>query len=209
MNIFIIGDKYQKGMKSKGCPALIPINKSTNIVQNQYKILKSIFPEANIIYISGFEYKKIQNFLTEHEEIELNLIINYNFNDYHDVDSLSNALDYFDDDSIIISGYHILNKKIFRDFNNVFDSQIFVSENKIGELGCIIHDDVVKNIGFDLSNYLTNIYYIKHQDAQIIKNYIEDKKFRNYFLFEIINILIDESIVFKPHFITQKLLYDK
>ena len=37
MNIIILGDKYEKGMKSKGCQALIPYSSRVLMVEHQIK----------------------------------------------------------------------------------------------------------------------------------------------------------------------------
>ena len=209
MNIIIIGDKYQKGMKSKGCPALISINKKTNILENQYKILKDSFPNSNIIYIGGFESKKIQNYLLENKNIKLELVINTAFNDYHEINSLCTVLEHLNTDILIISGYHVFNNKAFKNFNKLIGSQIFISKDMKNDIGCIISNDTIKNIALDLPNSLTNIYYISKADIEVFKDYINNIKFKNYFLFEIINNLIDKSTIFKPHFMNNTYIYDK
>ena len=71
MNIIILGDKYQKRMKSRGCVGLIKYN-NKNIISHQYKTLHSIFPNANIIYVYGFDNKRFISYINK------NILILYN-----------------------------------------------------------------------------------------------------------------------------------
>lgn len=200
MNIIILGDKYQKGMKSRGCPALIKISKTSNILQQQYKILHSLFPGSKIIYVSGFEHKKIQNFLI-HNKLPITLLYNDKYEEYNDTYSLSLASEYLNTKTIIIFGYHILQKKIFHKFHSGDESQIFVSnKSTTNSVGCTIDNNKILNISFDLPHVLNNIYYLTKKDVEKLREYVQNFNFRNYFLFEIMNKLIDNKIIFKTFF---------
>ena len=62
MNCIILADKFDRGMKSRGCSSLIPVSNNKLLIQDQYSKLKKVFPESKIIYIYGHESKKIENF---------------------------------------------------------------------------------------------------------------------------------------------------
>lgn len=199
MNIIILGDKYQKGMKSKGCPALIRLSKNSNILQNQYSILTKQFPQSKIIYVAGFEFKKIQTFLTN-ELPDIVLINNDKYNDYNDSYALSLVENYLNSDTLIIFGYHILSNKMFSKFDKKNGSQVFISDDSNSTIGCVLDNNRIINISFNLPNTLNNIYYLNNQATEYMKNYTQNIDFRNYFIFEIINLLSDKNIVFKTFF---------
>lgn len=200
MNIIILGDKYQKGMKSRGCPALIKISKTSNILQRQYKILHSLFPDADIIYVAGFEYRKIQNFVC-HSKLPITLLYNDKYEEYNDTYSLSLANEYLNTNTMIIFGYHILHKKLFHKFQSKDESQIFVSnKSALGTVGCTIDNNKILNISLDLPYALHNVYYFSSKDILSLKAHVQNFNFRNYFLFEIMNKLIDNQIIFKTFF---------
>lgn len=202
MNVLIIGDKYQKGMKSKGCPALIKVKNYANILEQQYSVLNDFFPNNNIIYVAGFEFKKVQNFLNENK-LNIKLIHNEKYNDYNDTYALSLAANFLDPNmgTLIFFGYHLLSTRILDKFNKRRGSQIFLSKSSQSDIGCIIEKDIVTNISFDLPNKINNIYYICQKDMLQIKSLINNPSFKNYFLFEAINYLIDNKIIFKHFFI--------
>jgi CTP:phosphocholine cytidylyltransferase-like protein len=205
MNIIILGDKFQKRMKSKGCVALIENNKKP-VVHNQYHTLKHIFPQANIIYIYGFEAKKFQNYIDKNykEYPDLKIIYNSHYDNYNSSYSLSLASDFLDSNCLIMFGDIVLNKNLFAKFNIDNNSQVFLSHNKTYKLGCTIADSGLCNIDYDLNNYLYNIYYVQNIDGKNLKNIVKNSNYYNCFVFELMNKLIEENIIIKPLFIDSK-----
>lgn len=209
MNTIIIGDKYQKGMKSRGCPGLLKINKTTNIIEQQYTLLRKSFDDNNITYVGGFEFRKLQNFLTttvkDKAKLDIKLLFNEKYEEYNELHALSLAIDEITDDTIIMSGYTVLDKKTLYNLNKQNYSQVMISKHNTSKSpGCIIDHNSVTNISFDLPNSIVNSFFIKKKDVHILKEYLQNSLYRNYFLFEIINKLIDEQVIFKPLFVSEK-----
>lgn len=200
MNIIIIGDRFQKRMKSKGCVALIKNQKNT-ILQDQYQILKKVFPQSKIIYIYGFDGKRLQSFLNKHKELsDIKTLYNKDYELYNTIHSLSLAKDYLDDQCLIIPGDCKLTKKIFNKFDTSGGSQIFIDNDHNNDIGCILYDNSIHNIAYDLDNKLADIYYLTQQHAKLLKTFVENESIKNYFLFEIINKIIDQQHIIKPYF---------
>lgn len=204
MNFIILGDKYQKGMKSKGCVGLIKVNKTQNIFENQYKIIKAFYPSANIIYVHGFESKKFTNFLSKNQYSDIKHYYNDKYETNNQTFSLSLAQEFLNNDCFIMFGDNILNKSIFNKFNSKLGSQVFITHDSSNEIGCIINDNIVENISFDLDNTLSNIYYISKDAVNLLASLVSDKKHYNSFIFEMINKTIDIGICFKPHYLNKK-----
>lgn len=198
MNCVILGDKYQKGMKSKGCAALIRANKQYNLLENQYFTLKSIFPDIKINYIYGFDNKKFLDYIDK-SEIPLKIIYNDHYHKYNHIFSLGLVSELFNDNLLIVDGYKLLTKKIFKKFN-CNNSQVFVNkEHDQDSVGCVINKSGnIENFNFDLANSLENIYYIDKECSIAMKSFIENKYHYNHFIFEILNKLIDHGFIFKP-----------
>ena len=201
MNIIIVGDKYQKGMKSKGCAALIKSKNRHTIIEQQYNVCKNIFPDSKIIYVGGFEFKKIQLFLNENTNIDIELIYNDHYEKYNDVYSLSLVSDYFDNDVLITFGYNLLSNSTFKNFIANDSSKVFIDQNSCLNIGCVIQNGVVSNITYDLPNSISNLYYLNKPDANVMAEYLTNEKYYNHFLFELINNLIDKNTTIHPHYI--------
>lgn len=201
MNFIIIGDKFQKRMKSKGCVALIKKHNRTNI-EHQYKVINDLFPKAKIIYIHGFESKKFLSFLDKHNHLKDNIVALHNplYDKYNNSYSLFLAKEYLKNDSIILFGDHIPNKKIFNKFSNKH-SQVFVNNKNKSRLGCVIHNDKIENISYDLDNYLLEVYFLSKQHYNTTRSILDNPKNYNCFIFEIFNKLIDANEKIIPRFV--------
>lgn len=205
MNIIILGDKFQKRMKSKGCVGLLENNKKT-LLHNQYQNIKAVFPEAKVVYVYGFEAKRFQNYIENHNTDYSDLVIinNSNYDSYNSAYSLSLASHLLDTDCIIVFGDTILNKNILARFSVKNGSQIFLSYNKTYKLGCTIVDSRLVNIDYDLNNYLYNMYYLQKTDVGSLQKIVNNKNNHNCFIFELMNKLLEDNINIKPFFIDSK-----
>lgn len=208
MNFIILGDRYQKGKKSQGCPGLIKINRSMTVLDHQYKIIKSVFKKAKIIYVAGFEYKKISNFITA-KYSDIICINNTHYDIYNEGYSIKLLKNIQLADTLIILGYTFLDNNTFREFQTTNGSQVFISENIESSLGCIINNNQIENISFDLDNYLRNIYYLTRKDVKLILDMMNSNKYYNYFLFELVNKLIDAGSIINPFKCKQTILKSK
>jgi hypothetical protein len=201
INIIILGDKYQKGKKSKGCPALIYQDKKT-ILEHQINSIDKIIPNNKITYVCGFENEKLKIFIEKNNLTnKVSLIENKDYLKYNESYSLGLAIENITNANpiLILSGYYIPH---INNFNSIdlSKSTIFIDTNKKTKLGCIINNDkIVENIFFDLENYIQDIYLIQKSGADRIKNLLSTKMYNNAFLFEIINNLIDAGSVFYTH----------
>jgi choline kinase len=201
MNCIILGDKFQKRMKSKGCVGLIKVN-NKSIIQNQYKIINQVFPEVNVVYVYGFEHKRFQSFLSNKTSGLDNLtsIYNHSFEKYNNAYSLSLVEDFLNDDCMIFFGDLILSRKTFDKFMPQNGSQIFINQKNKNRLGCVINNSKIENIAYDLDNYLSEIYFLTKNHSIMIKDLLKNKINHNCFIFEIINKLIDMDQTISPLF---------
>jgi len=202
MNFIILGDKFQKRMKSKGCVGLIKINQK-NILQLQYRNIKKTFPTAKIIYVCGFESKKLLSFIEKYKDQFPDLVgvYNRNYEIYNNAYSLYLALSQCDEECCILFGDNILDYKHLGHINQTSGCKALIDKQMKNKLGCIINQDHnIENICYDLDNYLCEVYYIPKNYIDLIKKMLENKTYHNYFIFEFINKLIDQ-IDFYPFFV--------
>lgn len=197
MNFIILADKYQKGMKSKGAVGLIKVNRKSTVFENQYEIIKSCFKKSKIIYVYGFDSKKINLFFDSKKYKDVIRIYNEKYEDLNYSYSLSLASEYMTKDFFVLFGDAILKKEIFSDFVSNNGSQIYINKKEKAKLGCILDsNNIVQNISFDLENYISDMYYIHNKDNQILQSLVNETKYNNCFVFEIINKMIDAGVVF-------------
>lgn len=199
MNCIILGDKYQKGMKSKGCSALIKSNKQSTIIENQYYVLTSIFDKLNITYVCGFDSKRLNEFIQE-KDYEFDIVYNKQYDQYNDGYSLNLASASLNDETLILLGYQTLSNKIAKKINRLNDdSSVFITEDHAeSKVGCVIYDSNITTFSFGLDNYVHDIYYLNQKCSKYLKNILSTNKYNNYFIFELLNHLIDSGLNIKP-----------
>jgi choline kinase len=205
MNFIILGDKFQKRMKSRGCVGLITVN-NKSIIQHQYDSIKKCFPSSNIIYVYGFENRKFNSFIDKNNiKNNIHSVYNEYYDTYNQGYSLNLVKEFFNKECFILLGDNILNYKIFHNFKN-HNSQVFINVKQKNALGCVINHNCINNISYDLDNYISDIYYLSGEHALLLQKLIESPKHYNYFLFELINKLIDGNETIQPFYINQKQL---
>lgn len=197
MNFIILADRYIKGMKSKGGTGLVKVNSRYNLFETQYKIITKNFKNAKIIYVYGFDSKKIAHFFDKKKYTNVIPVLNENYEKYNNTYSLSLAKKYMDKDFFVLFGYSIFKKEIFQDFTQNH-TQVFVNNKTKNHIGCVINDETVNHICFDLTNYLMDIYYVSKKDSPLMKELSTTPKYKNCFIFELLNKMIDLGVEVKP-----------
>jgi len=195
MNFIILGDKFQKRRKTKGCPGLFRLDKET-IIEHQYKTITKNFINPNIVYIYGFDAKRLVSFIDETDSLsnKIALVHNSFHHVYNYAYSLYLAKDYLNKDTFILFGDSVIDKNFFKYIDTHKGSQIVITNKKTGSLGCVIQNRFIQNIFYDLDNHIEEIYFLKKQDACILADILNDTVYHNYFIFELINKLIDKNI---------------
>lgn len=198
MNCIIVGDKYQKGMKSKGCSALMRTGKRGTLLNSQYEILNNSFDHIPITYIYGFDSKRLLEFVQEND-YRMDMVYNENHDKYNESFSVNLASDKLDDETLIVLGYQTLTPKTFKKFNNLEKSGVFISgADHKPKVGCVILDNNITTLNFDLDNPIHDIYYLNRECSAALKELLQTQRYHNYFLFELLNKLIDKGLQIRP-----------
>lgn len=212
MNFIIIADKYKRGMKSKGAVGLIKLNQRYNIFEKQYNVIRKNFKRHKIIYIYGFDNKKVESYFDNNKKkfSNVQLVYNDSYADYGCVYALSKAIPYMNNDFFILNGDSVFKSEVFSSFKPSGCSQIYVNPKEKYKLGCVINDNqLISNIAFDIDNYLMDIFYIHKKDSKSLKEYCQIEKYRNYFIFEVLNKMIDNGNQFKANICSKKNMSSK
>lgn len=202
MNCIILGDKYQSGMKSKGCAALLKMTKKNTNIDQQCAALSSIYANPNILYVYGFDNKKFLEFINK-SKLSLKAVYNEHYSIYNEAFSLSLAKYALNDASLIINGYQKINKTMLKKIKTDTQySYVFVDKTATAcadSVGCIINkDNCIESLNLDLGNYVKNMYYLNKDCCKTLCKILENKKNYNNFIFELLNKLIDRGHKIKP-----------
>lgn len=202
MNFIILADKFQKGMKSKGAVGLLNINKRQTVIDHQYSLIKNKYPESKIIYVYGFDAKRVRSYSSKRKQ-DIEYIYNKDYENKNYAYSLYLAEKYLDEECFIAFGDTVFRSNLFKNLLNN-ESQIFVNKLIVNDLGCVINNNIVSHISFGLKNYIGDMYFLTKESSHVIKDILSNARYHNYFIFELINKSIDEGAVFYPYYGSKK-----
>jgi choline kinase len=150
--------------------------------------------------VYGFDSKRFTSYLKKNFLNYQNLKSFYNseYDRYNNVYSLNLIQEYLNDDCIILFGDNIIKPNTFKTFQSTDETQVFINSKIKTRLGCIIQNNTIYNISYDLDNYLSEIYFIPKNQIDIFKKLISNPINHNHFIFEIINKMIDLNLRITP-----------
>lgn len=208
ISIILLNAFPDKKIKSLGNKYLLKINSDEYLIDYKIKLLKQLFHNPEIILVGGFDSKKLQKYITKYYN---NIIyISHDFDSKYNIGkSILHGVNKMSGDScLLLNSSIILNKEI----KNILDASssgvLIQKTNKSNQIGCIINNNKVINCYYGLNNQLYDALYINKEDILVFKKIIDNAiNIEKLFLFEIINLCIDNKIDIKPNFITKKSIH--
>lgn len=195
LSIIISASSYIQRMKSYGPPILFKHNSGITLLEYQIKLIKEIFPESEIILISGLWADRVANLKTD----DFRIVENQLFESTNEVEDIRLGLNNITTNNVLIfSGDMYFNKDTL--INIPSESfVIYDSKNQLSniEIGMTIVDKNATTLSFDLINKYTGIIYINTNVFDKFKKVCLDRTKSRLFLFEIINNLITNGIKFR------------
>jgi CTP:phosphocholine cytidylyltransferase-like protein len=193
-DILIICPEITKGMKSSGSRALLPLKNKLTLIEHQIKQLRRLRPSDITINV-GFEAEKIQQKLQRYKSVRY--LLN---KEYKTTNQAKNLIEYIHvhnpkDLLIISSGVVIKNNFIYKK-HLTGHSKVFVlpgTKNNF-DIGCS-PDKELKYLFYGMMESWTEIFYLNSLAIDKLKR--KNKfLFDQMYLFEIINLLTEDSVVF-------------
>lgn len=197
MDILIIAPEITKGMKSIGSKALLKIKQSISVIEYQINEIKKYNSHSAITIVSGFEHDKILKLYSNTKNI--NIVYNPEYAGTNHGASLSIFLDQLKQSHNLLV---ITNGVLFK--NNPF--KVKSGQTHASHIYCInkpktnfdigyIGESSIEYLFFDLPNKWTECVMFNPHALDAIKN-IDKQKISQMYLFEIINLLIEQKIHF-------------
>lgn len=200
LHYVIIACYPDKGMKSCGSKGLIHFQ-NQKLLDHQISWI-SKHTKNPILVIANFDYPKI---LKSINRPNIKIIDNLGEN------PVVKACQILENKKLCFIDYGcIFDNKIFKDIELSVSSTVFCIKNSTNnnlDVGCIIQNDYIEHMFFDLpKNKFCNIFTIsKHDCDKIISN--ESFNNKNLLYFEIFNLLINQNSKIKPIFIKENFIY--
>jgi choline kinase len=209
-NIIILGAKPIKGMRSVGAISNVPICGKRSILDLQIQNLKKKFTCDDIIYVGGYTGDSILEFNHKHP---ISYINNPKYDTKNNAHSLRLTLPhlYKHDCTLILFSKILFNYHIFDKLNRQRTSTIFIdnSTKNLYKIGCNINADsgTINNLFYGLDDRLCGIYFLRGKEHELLLKMLNDQhNIDNFFIFEIINAIIESGGSFYPSLVEHKLV---
>jgi choline kinase len=202
INTLIVCPEITRGMKSVGSKCLLKLKKNLTLIEYQISQAQKIKPSLITINI-GFDADNIKNKLSRYTTI--NFLIN---KQYEKTNQAKNLIDYihkFNPHNLLVisSGLMIKNHPITK-YHLKNNCKIFtIDKNKQNfEIGCS-NGSNVEYLFYDMEQQWSEIFFLNHEAINVLKK-LNRTKFNQMYLFEVINILLNNKIVFEKVEINKK-----
>lgn len=175
-------------MITKGAIQLIEIDHKT-VIDHQIQTIKKFDPSADICFVLGFEYEKIQKYILD-KNYNVRTVINHNFKTTSQVDSLRigvnsslNAATY------VIHGDMLFNKEALKTCHSVTESGVLSQTNNCrSKIGIQSVEGRLLNLAYGLPETWAQISFFTEKDFAKVRQIINSFK-KNKLTYEFLNIL--------------------
>lgn len=193
ITIVLLGENHGYRMKSYGATSLLKVVNDRSLLELQIEAIKSVFCNYEIILCSGFEVKKINDFVKSNLKNENIRIVenqvHYNSNCCESIRlSLNNTMN---QKILISSGDVVLTSNYLSQFNYDKTSlmvQQYNANNEF-EISVVSGSKNVTNMCLgEKNNFWTESIFLNGEETiQKIYNLVSNVEYKNKFMFEAIN----------------------
>jgi len=202
-NAILLVSDITKGMKSIGSKALLNLSKNITIIDHQIQYLKKYYYPINIYICTGFEHDKIIKKTSKYKNIFY--IYSKSYETDNQCHSLIQCLQSHNlDNAIVVTNGVVLLDKIPINAN---ESSLVITNKK-----CKTHFDIgttdlldSRYLFYDLPNKWMEYVFLNKESIEKILTISQTKECGKLFLFELINLLMDDGIKIDPIIINKNL----
>lgn len=211
-NVILLCSEITKGMKSYGPKAFIPVGPKNKQKPLIIKQIDSIFDkcgsDTNVYIVIGFEHDKflriLDQFYPSTKYSNITHIYNELYFESNNAYAVGLALNIINSGNCLIVQNGILTNYCPKNNSKSLLPILKNNTNDSFNIGLTLNNKTVQYAFYDLPNKWSEILYINRSDICKIKELITKYDLKQKFLFEFINILIDNHITFETEYISPK-----
>lgn len=202
IDTLIIISEITKGMKSVGSKALLQID-DLSIIEHQINHIRSIHKNIKINIVTGFDHDRINKLLSKKYK-HINILYNDRYQETNQAGSLLLFLEQHTEIEkllIINSGILLKNSSIAYDTLSG-NSKIYLLDKPKNNfnIGCDTKGPL-EYLFYDLPALWSECIFLNNESIVSLKNIINTTSINQMYLFEIVNKLILQNIVFDKIYI--------
>lgn len=192
LSIIILNAHPGYRTKTYGPKCLFKIDAETSILERQIQILKSCYPNSEIIVTIGFDSDKI----IKKNIAGVRYVENQLFETTNIVEEIRLALNNCETSNVlIIYGDIIFDTAAIDNITKTSSTILYIEDNNLenDEVGLNIVNDKITAISYGLSPKWSYIIYLTNNELYTFKSLCSDKTKNKMYPFELINILVSKS----------------
>lgn len=206
-SIILLNAFPDKKIKSLGNKYLLKIN-NQYLIDYKIQLLKKLYHNPEIILVGGFDSKKLQKHINKnYENIKY---VSHNFDTKYNIGKsiIHGIAESTGESCLLLNSSVVLSSEIKNKINND-SSWVFVykTNQRSSNIGCITNNNLIINCYYGLNNELYDILYINNTDMIKFKKLINSNNIEKLFLFEIINLCIENKINIRSNFVNKKAIH--
>jgi choline kinase len=192
LSIIIPAAGMGRRMKSYGPKALIPLHNGETVLSRQIKLVRSVYSQAEIIVVVGFEAEKIR------KTVDYNIKVVYN--DAFEITNVARSI-YLGlsasncDNTLIIYGDLVFNTSALIPCTSNSSRALVDSKSRFGktEVGVTVIDGKISTFSYGLPVKWGQMVYLQGNEVELFKKLLSNKKTVKFFGFEILNAMLNNG----------------
>jgi bifunctional N-acetylglucosamine-1-phosphate-uridyltransferase/glucosamine-1-phosphate-acetyltransferase GlmU-like protein len=191
LTIIILAANIGYGMKSYGPKSLLCINNKETLLEYQINIIKTVFPNADIILVVGFCADKIIRKCPK----GVRIVENQLFETSSEVEQIRLALNCtLTERILIIKDDIVFNNETFFEITKDKSCIIYESKSQIdsSNVGVTIANNCAQIFSYDIPTKWCHIAYLTNKEFKMLKNLCNNRERSRMYLFEVLNIILNK-----------------
>jgi choline kinase len=188
-----------KRMKSYGSRSLVQLPNEEYLVNHQIQTVKTVYPEAEIILVLGFESEKVITNLKH----KVHVVENENYEEKSVVSSIRLGLiNSLYDNVLLIYGDLFFQEPsidlITKDMSRIsIENRGILSNDNVGITS---HNALIEHLAFGLKDKWAQIAFLTGLELSLFKKYVGNKDNHKKYTHELFNLIIDKGGKFGEHY---------
>tara|TARA_Y100001973_G_C5206132_1_gene341653 strand:- start:2795 stop:3535 length:741 start_codon:yes stop_codon:yes gene_type:complete len=185
-------------MKSYGPKALIRLYQEITLIERQIELLWSVYPNAEILVVIGFEGEKIRKKLSNYPVRFISNPIHQSTNVLYSIGLGMQAI--ISEEVMIVYGDLIFNENAIRNLRG--SSKVVVDNSnslKKEEVGVVQNKNTITNFSFGVEPKWAQITYLTGKEMQIFKEISTKKETSQWLGYEGLNYIIEKGGIIEAH----------
>lgn len=191
LTIIILGADVSPRKKSHGPKSLLSLGTKWNVIETQIDSIKTIFPKADIILVTGFQSQTIIN-----KSYPVRIIENPFYEETSEVEQIRLALNAtLTSKVLIINGDLAFDAPSLINIANYHTSILFneTLSNDNDSIGLIQNNNIAENLSYSLPVKWLYTFYVEGKELEMLRKFVKNKERSKLLFFEAVNYIISSG----------------